>query len=82
MLLVATDPAFADHDTGRGHPERVQRLAAAVAGVSAAGLGDAVVELEPREATLDELALVHPVEYLDALERFCADGGGSLDPDT
>ena len=82
MLLVATDPAFAHHDTGPGHPERVQRLAAAVAGVNAAGLGDAVVELAPREATLDELALVHPLEYLQALDRFCAAGGGSIDPDT
>ncbi len=82
MLLLATDPAFAAHDTGPGHPERVQRLEAAVSGVEAAGLDDAVVPLAPREATLDELARVHPVEYLDALEQFCAAGGGSVDPDT
>ena len=82
MLLVATDPAFAHHDTGPGHPERVARLAAAVAGVGAAGLDDAVVPLAPREATLDELGRVHPLEYLEALWRFCDGGGGSLDPDT
>ena len=82
MLLVATDPDFAHHDTGRGHPERVQRLAAAVAGVGAADLGDAVVDLAPREATIAELARVHPAEYLEALERFCAAGGGDIDPDT
>ncbi|MDQ1497399.1 MAG: hypothetical protein QOI86_739, partial [Actinomycetota bacterium] len=28
MLLVATDPAFALHDTGPGHPERARRLEA------------------------------------------------------
>ncbi|MGH8993083.1 MAG: histone deacetylase, partial [Acidimicrobiia bacterium] len=82
MLLVATDPAFAHHDTGPGHPERVARLTAAVAGVDAAGLGDAVVPLAPREATVDELALVHPVAYLEALERFCVAGGGDIDADT
>ncbi|MGH9037691.1 MAG: histone deacetylase, partial [Acidimicrobiia bacterium] len=82
MLLVATDPDFAHHDTGRGHPERVQRLAAAVAGVGAAGLQDAVLHIAPREATIDELARVHPVDYLEALERFCAAGGGDIDPDT
>jgi acetoin utilization deacetylase AcuC-like enzyme len=26
--------------------------------------------------------LVHPAGYVDAIERFCADGGGNLDPDT
>ncbi|MGH9283579.1 MAG: histone deacetylase family protein, partial [Acidimicrobiales bacterium] len=82
MLLVATDPAFAHHDTGPGHPERVQRLTAAVAGVGAAGLDDAVVPILPREATIDELARVHPVEYLEALEEFCAAGGGRVDADT
>jgi acetoin utilization deacetylase AcuC-like enzyme len=82
MLLVITDPAFERHDTGAGHPERARRLSASLAGVGAAGLGDAVVSLEPREATRAELARVHPPEYLEALERFCLDGGGAVDPDT
>ena len=30
MLLVATDPAFARHNPGAGHPERAQRLDAAL----------------------------------------------------
>jgi len=29
-----------------------------------------------------ELELLHPAAFLDALERFCASGGGHLDPDT
>jgi acetoin utilization deacetylase AcuC-like enzyme len=82
MLLVATDPAFEQHDTGPGHPERVQRLAAALRGPEAAGLRDAILPLEPRAATLAELSRVHPVEYLEALERFCAAGGGDIDGDT
>ena len=82
MLLVATDPAFEQHDTGPGHPERVQRLAAALRGPEAAGLADAVRLLEPREATRSELSLVHPGDYLEALERFCAAGGGDIDGDT
>lgn len=82
MLLVATDPAFEHHDTGPGHPERAQRLGAALAGLKAADLDDAVRLLEPREATRDELSQVHPTDYLDALERFCSAGGGAIDPDT
>src|SRR6478752_4335459 len=33
MLLVATDPRFAEHDPGRRHPERPQRLEAVLAGL-------------------------------------------------
>jgi acetoin utilization deacetylase AcuC-like enzyme len=82
MLLVATDPAFRHHDTGPGHPERVQRLDAVLRGPEAAGLRDAVATLEIREATAEELGLVHPAEYLEALERFCVAGGGDIDGDT
>jgi acetoin utilization deacetylase AcuC-like enzyme len=82
MLLLATDPAFEQHDTGPGHPERARRLAAVLRGPEAAALGDAVRLLEPREATTAELSRVHPAEYLEALERFCAAGGGDIDADT
>jgi acetoin utilization deacetylase AcuC-like enzyme len=64
MLLLATDPAFEQHDTGPGHPERARRLAAALRGPEAADLGDAVRLLEPREATTAELSRVHPTDHL------------------
>jgi acetoin utilization deacetylase AcuC-like enzyme len=51
-------------------------------GVRAAGVEDAVVRIAPRQASRDELEALHPPAYLDALERFCAAGGGRLDPDT
>ncbi|MDQ3643331.1 MAG: histone deacetylase, partial [Actinomycetota bacterium] len=47
-----------------------------------AGLGDAVAWVEPRPATVEELALVHDPRYVEALRRFCERGGGSLDADT
>ena len=82
MLLLATDPAFEHHDTGSGHPERARRLAAVLQGPEAAGVGDAIRLREPREATIAELGRVHPPDYLEALERFCAAGGGDIDGDT
>jgi acetoin utilization deacetylase AcuC-like enzyme len=82
MLLVATDPAFAQHNTGRGHPEGPRRLEAALGGLVIASLSEAVVPLESRVATQEELSRVHPVEYLDALQRFSEKGGGSIDSDT
>ncbi len=82
MLLLSRDPAFESHDTGRGHPERPARLDAVGEGIEAAVPPEAVVLLEPRVATRTELERVHIPEYLDALERFCEAGGGSIDPDT
>ena len=57
-------------------------MRAALGGIDDAGLGDAVIRLEPRAATLEELSLVHPLGYLEALRAFCESGGGQLDPDT
>jgi acetoin utilization deacetylase AcuC-like enzyme len=81
-VLLATHPRFLDHETGRGHPERPARLGAVLDGLDAAGLGDALVRVEPRPATRAELERVHPAAHLDRLEAFCRAGGGHLDADT
>jgi len=81
-VLVETHPRYHAHDTGPGHPERPARLDAVLAGLEASGVGEGLVWAEPRAATPDELARVHPREYLDTLEAFCAAGGGRLDTDT
>ena len=82
MLLVATDPRFAEHDPGRRHPERPQRLEAVLEGLEVAGDPEGRRPLEPRAATRAELERVHTPAYLDELESVCAAGGGALDPDT
>ena len=41
-----------------------------------------MVELGARRATTEELTLVHPAGYLAAVEAFCRQGGGAIDPDT
>ncbi len=81
-LLVASDPRFHGHDVGRGHPERPARLDAVEHGIEAAGLGEAVVRIEPRMATDDDLARVHDRRLVEALDRFDAAGGGDIDGDT
>lgn len=81
-VLLASHPVYLEHLAGVGHPECPDRLTAVAQGVRDAGLVDAVVPFEPRPARVDELTLVHPVAYVEALERFCAAGGGQLDPDT
>ncbi|MDQ2754841.1 MAG: histone deacetylase, partial [Actinomycetota bacterium] len=81
-VLFVTHEAFADHEAGRGHPESPARLAAVERGLELAGIAEALIRLPPRAATRAELERVHPAGYLDALQRYCASGGGQLDPDT
>jgi acetoin utilization deacetylase AcuC-like enzyme len=81
-LLVESHPACLEHVAGWRHPERPERVVAALQGIRDAGLGEAVAWVEPREATMEELALVHDAGYVEALRRFCERGGGQLDPDT
>jgi acetoin utilization deacetylase AcuC-like enzyme len=82
MLVVVAAPELDRHDAGPGHPERPQRVDAALAGVEIAGLGDAVVRIEARPATDEELGRVHPQVYVDELRAVCRGGGGRLDADT
>jgi acetoin utilization deacetylase AcuC-like enzyme len=82
MLLLASDDAYAAHDPGPGHPERIARLRAVAEGVADAGIDDALAELEPRDATREELQRVHAPALLERVESLSARGGGPVDPDT
>jgi acetoin utilization deacetylase AcuC-like enzyme len=81
VLLADLDP-LDHHDTGRGHPERHERLGAVSAGIEDAGLHEVILEIEPVEATDAQLELAHTPGYLRALESFITSGGRDLDPDT
>jgi acetoin utilization deacetylase AcuC-like enzyme len=82
VLLVVTDERCADHMAGTNHPERPDRLRAAIDGVVQAGARDAVELLAPRRATGADLARVHTTELIEHVRRVDAAGGGRLDPDT
>lgn len=82
MLLVVTDERCADHMAGVNHPERPDRLRAAIDGVVQSGVRDAVELVAPRAATDVELARVHTEALIGQIRRIGAAGGGRLDPDT
>jgi acetoin utilization deacetylase AcuC-like enzyme len=75
-------PVESDAHLQRGHPERPARIGAVLEGVGDLHLDSDLVVLPARAATLEELRRVHSANHLEALERFCAAGGGHLDADT
>jgi acetoin utilization deacetylase AcuC-like enzyme len=80
VLLLYTHASFHAHDTGDHHPERPQRVAAAVTGAKASGRE--ITEMTPPPANRTELLRVHEAGYVDGIEAFCSSGGGALDADT
>ena len=79
-VLVYHHDSFTAHDAGRNHPERPARLDAVLDGLRASG--EELVTCEPPLVASRMLTRVHSPAYVDAIERFCAAGGGNLDPDT
>ncbi len=82
MLAVTSTASIDRHLTHDRHPERQERLRAALLGVADAGLNDAIVHIDPVAADRKDIERVHTAAYLDQIEAFCAAGGGRLDPDT
>jgi acetoin utilization deacetylase AcuC-like enzyme len=67
------------HDTGERHPENPDRLRAIRRGLAKR---HGVEYVEPDPAAKPAVTAVHDADYVDELESFVADGGGSWDPDT
>ncbi|GAB7009893.1 histone deacetylase family protein [Halorubrum trueperi] len=67
------------HDTGERHPENPDRLRAIRRGL-AKRHGVEYTDADP--ARREEVIAVHDEGYVDELEAFVDDGGGSWDPDT
>ncbi|MFL5582974.1 MAG: histone deacetylase [Gemmatimonadaceae bacterium] len=71
------------HDTGWEHPEHVGRLRAIPRALRwDPELFSALLHLESRHATAEELALAHDPAYVQRVREVAAAGGGRLDPDT
>ena len=71
------------HDTGWGHPEHVGRLRAIPRALrERPELFHALLHVDGRHATREELSLAHDSRYVDGVHAIVDAGGGHLDPDT
>ncbi len=84
--LLITHPAFLEHDTGPGHPERPDRMRAIDKVLSHELFNPLVREEAPlRDDVEEQIALAHPQAYIDAIKKRRPEPGGDLvrlDPDT
>jgi len=78
-----THPDCLKHDMGAWHPERPERLTAIEDQLIASGIGQFLVRYDAPLATDEQLARVHPLEYVRAIRDAAPrEGTVHLDPDT
>ncbi len=75
------DPLYLWHDTG-AHPESALRLTSIMHLLIEAGLTSRLLLLPARDATLDELEMVHEPEYIRSVRETAESGGAWADADT
>ena len=81
-LGIVLDKLYFDHDNGGGHPESQERLFAIVDMLKETKLLDEVVRIQPRDATKEEITLVHEPRYFDLIQSTRGKMRVFLDADT
>lgn len=81
-IALFADPEHDRHVNPDWHPERRERVPAALAGLGRAGLFDACSLLPTVAATVEQMQRAHNPGYVHALFSFCEQGGGPIDGDT
>jgi len=75
------DPIYLEHDVP-GHPESAGRLRAIMSHLESSGVLAGLEGLTPRDATPEDLALVHDALLVDRVRQAAATGSHWLDVDT
>ena len=73
------DEEYLEHDTGPEHPERPGRLESIVGHLRKSGKMNDFLQLRPVPASLDWVQKVHPLSYIQMIERRCLAGESVLD---
>ncbi len=73
------DPRFLDHDAGRGHPERSERLVSTMNWLEGRDWFDSLVRIDPTMADPAWIGTVHDASYIARAEETCRSGAPFLD---
>ena len=77
------DVRFQRHQTGAGHPERPERLAAIGRALEAGGLAEACVPIEAKPVDMQLVRRLHADSYLERFRKACENGLTYIDvPDS
>lgn len=78
---VVFSPIFTKHNPGRGHPESARRVTAVATEIQnkKEKFGSKLQLVEPEKASIEDVELVHAVEYVRLVDAVCRAGGGPLD---
>ena len=86
MLPVIYSDEFLEHDNGRFHPERPERLTAIVNALKAVPWADKIEWQLPtpvdKRPVMPLLQKIHTPMYVDLVREIATSGGGMLDADT
>jgi acetoin utilization deacetylase AcuC-like enzyme len=81
MAFLVSDPIYLEHQAA-GHVECPDRVLAILEHLRTSGLLAKLDPLPARDASVDEIALVHGRDYIDSVRWVCERGGGWFDADT
>lgn len=81
-ILILADERFVEHRPPTGHPERPERLAAAIGGIESAGFGEALQWQQPTKAPAEALLGVHSRTLIDVLDEHAGLDRVQIDGDT
>lgn len=76
---LAYDARFLAHDTGPSHPERPERLTAALSKLESLPWAGELVRVAPRAAGLDRIEALHSSRYVERARETCQSGNRLLD---
>lgn len=85
MLPIIYSDEFLEHQTGRYHPERPERLSAVVTALKTADFAQKIHWLTPtpvKQELMSWIETAHTATYIEKLKHIATTGGGYLDGDT